>query len=290
MANTNLHLARKSKNDEFYTQYKDIEKELSNYDISNRVVYLPCDDYRKSDFWKFFEEHFERLGLKGLYATCYGNDPVGASIVDGVKREWHLTADGDFRSDECKQYFDLCDTVITNPPFSLFRDFFSLLIESVKGFLIVGNMNAVTYENVTDHIRKNEVWLGVSPRCMDFITDEGYIININSCWFTNFHHKKQNKVIKLSKNYEHEHYEKFDNYNVVNVNKVKDIPKDYYGPIAVPITFLCQYNPNQFEILHCDDYVTNPLIRRKKHGLIKDAEATINGKATYVRVIIKIIR
>ena len=280
--NTNLCNARTAKNDEFYTQLSDIEKEMAHYKdfFKGKIVYCNCDDARESNFFKFFANNFESLGLKKLITTGYKVDGKGVKLVyEGDKNGnfmvddeevvvTELEGNGDFRSEECIELLKECDVVVTNPPFSLFREYVAQLMEYGKKFIIIGNGNAVTYKEIFPYIKNNELWLGNKSFSggMDFIAGENYdsakckhpkydnkgniIINVMMCvWFTNIPHTKRNTPIDLYRKYSNEDYPKYDNYDAIEVSKVSEIPMDYDGVIGVPITFLDKYCPTQFEIL-----------------------------------------
>lgn len=261
--NSNLRSAKSAKNDEFYTQLTDIEKELKNYKqhFKGKVVYCNCDDARDSNFFKFFSLSFEHLGLKKLICTGFKAEGKGVALIyEGDKNGNHmvdkeeinvveLEGNGDFRSAECIEYLKEADIVVTNPPFSLFREYVAQLMEYGKKFLIVGNNNAITYKEIFPYIKDNKLWLGVSPRSMEFIRPNGEVDSVNASWFTNLDHKKRNLPLDLYKTYSNEYYPKYDNYNAIEVSKTCEIPMDYDGVMGVPITFLDKYNPNQFEIV-----------------------------------------
>jgi len=325
--NRSLHKARDVKQDEFYTQLSDIEKELKYYKshFKDKVVYCNCDDPRVSNFFHFFSYNFEKLGLKKLIATCYKNqnmdlfsdnkseqaifleyngDKNGNKVPDpneiGIKE---LKGDGDFRSKESIELLKQADIVVTNPPFSLFREYVSQLIDFGKKFLIIGNQNAITYKEIFQYIKEDKLWLGYKSGDMAFKVPEHYEAREtryweddngqkwrsmgNICWFTNLDIQKRHEELILFKNYNENEYPKFDLYNAINVGKVADIPVDYKGAMGVPITFLDKYNPNQFEILNSNEYRINDSVPYKEHGLIKDKEGAINGKPTYVRILIR---
>ena len=286
MANKTLQQARKNKYDEFYTQLPDIENELKHYHahFKGKTVLCNCDDPRVSNFFHYFSYNFEHLGLKKLITTCYKsqerdlfsqNDSEHAIYLEytgnktggrvpkpeeiGIK---HLKGDGDFRSPECIELLKEADIVVTNPPFSLFREYVAQLVEYNKKFLIIGNKNAITYKGIFELISKNKLWLGVRNINQDMwllLPDdcEKYEKMINgkkskhimACWFTNLDHKKRHEKLILYKKYTPEAYPKYDNYDAINVDKVADIPYDYDGVMGVPITFLDKYNPEQFEIV-----------------------------------------
>lgn len=289
--NKNLHSAKTSKNDEFYTQLQDIEKELKNYKrhFKNKIVYCNCDDPRVSNFFHYFTHNFEELGLKKVIATCYKNqnmdlfsnhksdkaiyleytgDKNKNNIPDieeiGIK---HLKGDGDFRSEESIELLKQADIVVTNPPFSLFREYVAQLINYKKKFLIIGNINAITYKEIFKLIKENKSWLGTNMGrgISGFIVPKHYelygtearidssgnrIVSTNNClWLTNLDHNKRHEDLILYKKYNKKEFPKYDNYNGINVDKTKDIPMDYKGAMGVPITFLDKYNPEQFEII-----------------------------------------
>lgn len=316
--NRTLHIAKSSKKDEFYTQLSDIESELQHYNkhFKNKVVFCNCDDPRISNFFTYFSYNFENLGLKKLITTCYKNqekdlfgeeesenavfleyagDKNGNKIPDaeeiGVKP---LKGDGDFRSKESIDLLKQADIVVTNPPFSLFREFVDQLVKYEKKFLIIGNINAITYKEIFKLIKENKAWLGINMGrgISGFIVPEHYelygtetnidslgnrIISPNNClWLTNLDTFKRHEDIVLTKKYHGNEieYPKYDNYNAINVNKTQDIPMDYEGFMGVPITFLHKYNPEQFE-----------LIKFRKGNDEKDL--SINGKCPYFRILIK---
>ena len=316
--NRTLHIAKSSKKDEFYTQLSDIESELQHYNkhFKNKVVFCNCDDPRISNFFTYFSNNFENLGLKKLITTCYKNqekdlfgeeesenavfleyagDKNGNKIPDaeeiGVKP---LKGDGDFRSKESIDLLKQADIVVTNPPFSLFREYVDQLVKYEKKFLIIGNINAITYKEIFKLIKENKAWLGINMGrgISGFIVPEHYelygtetnidslgnrIISPNNClWLTNLDTFKRHEDIVLTKKYHGNEieYPKYDNYNAINVNKTQDIPMDYEGFMGVPITFLHKYNPEQFE-----------LIKFRKGNDEKDL--SINGKCPYFRILIK---
>ena len=316
--NRTLHIAKSSKKDEFYTQLSDIESELQHYNkhFKNKVVFCNCDDPRISNFFTYFSYNFENLGLKKLITTCYKNqekdlfgeeesenavfleyagDKNGNKIPDaeeiGVKP---LKGDGDFRSKESIDLLKQADIVVTNPPFSLFREYVDQLVKYEKKFLIIGNINAITYKEIFKLIKENKAWLGINMGrgISGFIVPDHYelygtetnidsfgnrIISPNNClWLTNLDTFKRHEDIVLTKTYygNEIEYPKYDNYDAINVNKTQDIPMDYDGFMGVPITFLHKYNPEQFE-----------LIKFRKGNDEKDL--SINGKCPYFRILIK---
>ena len=307
-----LNKARSTKNDEFYTRYEDIEKELQHYEehFIGKCVLCNCNDVIYKNFARFFYRNFKKLGLIKLVCTGYKVDGEHGKVCSYDGKEWTikmLKGDGDFRSDECIELFKEADIVVTNPPFSLFRDFFNILIKYNKEFLIIGNGNAITYKEVFPYIMENKVWLGITMRgCQQsiFIVDENYndsntkvrecdgemkystIVN-SSAWFTNLEHNEHYKKLDINKTYISENYPKYDNYDAINVNKVCDIPCDYEGVMGVPISFLGKYSPTQFEILDARDIALNPKQKNKDSFLIKDADSSINGKPVYARICIR---
>ena len=304
-SNSNLHSAKKAKNDEFYTQLTDIEKELKHYKrhFKNKVVFLNCDDPQESNFWRYFSANFEHLGLKKLISTHYEQDASTPSYKLEIVRDVNgdgkinnldtiktpLTFFGDFRSPECVEIMEEADIVVTNPPFSLFRELIALLMEKKKKFIVIGNLNSISYKDVFKFIKNNKLWIGYN--CVrHFKQPDGTMYEAaRSFWFTNLNIKKRQDEIVLYKEYKgnKSNYPKYDNYNAINVDKVVDIPMDYEGAMGVPITFMDKYNPTQFEILSANDFRVNNKIPFKEHGLIKDKDGTISGKAKYARILIK---
>jgi hypothetical protein len=338
MANKNIHLhkANKSKNDEFYTQLSDIEKEVKHYKdhFKDKVVFCNCDDPRVSNFFHYFSYSFEQLKLKKLITTCYKNqnqdlfsendseraiyleytgDKDGNNVPDseeiGIKQ---FKGDGDFRSDECIELLKQADIVVTNPPFSLFREYVAQLINYNKKFIIIAHQNAITYKEIFKLIKDNKMWLGygfsggaahfINNHYEDYATagehKEGMIRVSGVVWFTNLEIKKRHEDLILYKTYSPEEYPTYDNYDAIEVSKTKDIPIDYDGAMGVPITFLNKYNPEQFEVLGLTDRDNSSGLRTKKYTLEEvpnpndlDRGAVIkNGntyKAVYMRIVIK---
>ena len=289
--NLSLHAAKRGKKDEFYTQLRDIENELRHYrhHFKDKVVYCNCDDPRVSNFFDFFSKQFEFYGLKKLIATCYKNqqpdlfsshDSERAVYLeylgdqDGNRRpDPHeiavniLQGDGDFRSPECMELLKQADIVVTNPPFSLFREYVAQLMEYDKKFLIIGNMNATTYKEIFPLFKENRMWYGpsISSGDREFGVPDNYPLTAASHridengrrfvrvkgvrWFTNLPHKKRHEELILYKRYSPEEYLHYDNYDAIEVSKTKEIPEDWEGYMGVPITFLDKYNPDQFEIV-----------------------------------------
>jgi len=287
MGNKNLHKAKNSKKDEFYTQLSDIERELKHYrkHFKDKIVYCNCDDPRISNFFHYFSYNFEKLGLKKLITTCYKNqerdlfsmnkseqaiyleyngDKNGNNIPDpdeiGIK---YLKGDGDFRSKESIELLKQADIIVTNPPFSLFREYVAQLIEYDKKFIIIGHQNAITYKEIFKLIKENKLWLGYGFKggAAHFINNhykdyaiagdhkEGMIRVSGVVWFTNLDISKRHDSLILYKKYNEKEYPMYENYSAINVNKTNDIPIDYDGDMGVPITFLNKYNPEQFKII-----------------------------------------
>ena len=314
--NTLLRKAQKAKSDEFYTQLCDIERELKHYNdqFRGKVVYCNCDDPRTSNFFRYFAENFHSLVLKKLIASCYrktenslfeynsengfyceylGTTGCGFNPMTDIKL-LEFDGDGDFRSNESIELLKQSDVVVTNPPFSLFREFISQIVKLDKKFLVIGNVNAITYKEIFELIQMDKAWLGVNlgRGISGFIVPEHYelygtevsvnkegqsIIATNNClWLTNLELAQRHKDIALTKIYEgnEEKYPYYDNCEGINVDRTQDIPKDYQGLMGVPITFLHKYNPEQFEI-----------VRFRKGDDGKDL--CVNGKYPYFRILIK---
>lgn len=323
--NKSLRKAKNTKEDEFYTQLSDIERELKYYKhhFKDKVVYCNCDDPRVSNFFHYFSYNFEKLGLKKLIATCYKSQEadlfsqnnneqaicleyLGDKNGDRIPNPeeigiYELQDDGDFRSKESISLLTQADIIVTNPPFSLFREYITQLIEHDKKFLIIGGQNALTYKEIFSLMKDNKMWLGYNFGNMEFKVPDYYEpketrfwIDENNqkwrslgniCWFTNLDHSKRHEDIILYKNFKEDEYPKYDFYDAVNVNKVAEIPFDYKGIMGVPITFMDKYNPDQFEILgFMNTGEENEGIRYKgtPHG-----RPTINGKEIYFRILIR---
>lgn len=354
MANSNLSKAKSAKNDEFYTQYADIQKEVNAYLEYNpdafrgKTILLPCDDPEWSNFTKFFAQNFEEFGLKKLISTSYApeskkilswqptlfetenpnydadksktqgkifvldHDTNANGTIDIDDLEWsYLQGDGDFRSAEVKALRDEANIIITNPPFSLFREFLAWIMEAEKMFCIIGNQNAITYKEVFPLIKENKLWIGATGNGSDMVfavpegtvvaeSDRqkaarmGYVGNYtrlgNSCWFTNLEHGRRHQPIQLMsmednlkfskhKEIKEKGYQKYDNYDAIEVSFTDAIPSDYEGMMGVPISFLDKYCPEQFEIKGLDRYVEdNPHYGHR---------FTLNEKETYARILIR---
>lgn len=335
--NKSLNSARDAKQDEFYTQLSDIENELRHYKshFKDKVVYCNCDDPRVSNFFHYFSHNFEKLGLRKLITTCYKSqemdlfsenkneqaisieycgDKNGNRVPDideiGVQT---LMGDGDFRSAESVALLEQADIVVTNPPFSLFREYVQQLIDHKKQFLIIGSTNAVTYKEIFQLIKENKIWLGYgfragnayfkTPHAKQFAKgvyneETGLVKFRNVTWFTNMDISKRHESLILYKKYTPEEYPSYDNYDAIEVSRAKDIPEDYFGAMGVPITFLERHNPDQFEILGITDRDNNSGLKTKEytsadadnHGDLNRRGAILeNGilKSTYARLLIK---
>lgn len=356
--NEQLHKAKQLKNNEFYTQYDEIEREINGYlsynpDIfKGKVVLLPCDDPTYSNFLKYFVSNFDKFGLKKLISTSYANDSkpkeayVQLSLFEQespqfdkkktdshgkifvmtkkTKREFsfddlkwrYLEGDGDFRSDEVKILRDEADFIITNPPFSLFREFIAWIMEAEKKFITMGNKNAITYKEVFPYIRDNKIWTGFTSinggRWM--ILPKGIEVESNStkinkygerivnvpgvCWFANVEHGKRHEPLimmtmdenlRFNKKLEDNEdvYKKYNNYNVIEVPFVEAIPSDYFGVMGVPITFMNDYNPKQFEIIGMAEDNGKGFSGKESEWDKINTHCIINGEAKYKRLFIK---
>ena len=299
--NTNLHNAKKAKNDEFYTQLSDIEKEMAHYKdfFKGKIVYCNCDDARDSNFFKFFSNNFESLGLKKLITTGYKENGKGVKLVyEGDKNGnfmvddtevvvTELEGNGDFRSEECIELLKECDVVVTNPPFSLFREYVAQLMEYEKKFLIIGSMNAITYKEIFPYIKNNELWLGMNW-VKDFVQPNGEVKKFgNICWYTNIGHARRNTEFDLYKKYSADEYPKYDNYDAIEVSKVSEIPTDYDRVMGVPITFLDKYCPIQFEIVGATESEGKGFSNGLFDEAFKITQPLVNGNRIYKRLFIK---
>ncbi len=330
-SNSNLKKAKAAQKDEFYTQLSDIERELGHYKehFKNKVVFCNCDDPRVSNFFHYFSYNFEHLGLKKLITTCYKNqqpdlfsenksekaiyleytgDKNGDKIPNpeeiGIK---HLNSDGDFRSPECIKLLKQADIVITNPPFSLFREYVAQLIEYNKKFIIIGNLNAITYKEIFKLIKENKIWFGHSIHSGDreFGVPDSYPLNAASSridkngnkyirvkgvrWFTNLDYEERHEDLILFKKYNKTEYPKYDNYDAINIDITKNIPMDYEGAMGVPITFMDKYNPEQFEIIALGivgsiDFTCNKKMEILDKNGNSTGKFTFNAKGTLYRL------
>lgn len=299
--NQNLTVAKVRKNDEFYTRYEDIEKELENYKefFKDKTVYCPCDNFndeKMNNFFKYFKNNFETLKLKTLLCSYYienGNSEYIEikRIEENKEKDYKLNendnnvsiyrqklqGDGSFDSDECIELLKTADVIVTNPPFSRFSDIFSLCVKHNKKFLLIGNKNAILYNDIMLLFMDNKIWLGTN-NVKEFVQPDGSIKKFgNIGWFTNLKNNKRNEKLKLTKeyyvkelkeseNYENKDYPTFLNYNAINVDRVENIPKDYFGVMAVPLSFLDKYNPEQFEIIGAGRNMFNEKLGFQKIG------------------------
>lgn len=333
----NLEKAKRAKKDEFYTQYQTIEDEMKHYSPSlfkDKIVFCNCDDPYVSQFFLYFANNFQRLGLKEVISTCYKNQDIYL-FNQGINRRRHaecirykgernidgsikvdkdnvaiLKGDGDFRSKECVTLLQQSDIVVTNPPFSLFRDFLKLLVENNKKFLIIGNINAVTYKECFQLIEEGKMWIGCSIHSGDreFNVPKTYYLDMEGAktlkngdirtktgridkegnkyvrvkgirWFTNLEYIERHIPLKLTAVYSPAEYPFFDNIpNVINVNKTSVIPNNYAGVMGVPISFIDKYCPEQFKIIG-NEYTMK----------VEKGRGYVNGKRMYGRIFIQTI-
>lgn len=357
MATENLSHARRAKNDEFYTQYRDIEREINaylEYDSNvfrNKTILLPCDDPEWSNFTKFFAQNFEKLGLKKLISTSYApkskalqtnlqptlfetespefdenksenngkiftlfRDKSGDNRINVEDLEWtYLQGDGDFRSEEIVKLRDEADIVITNPPFSLFRVFLSWILEAKKQFVIIGNMNSITYKEVFPLIQQDRLWLGngfqsgnayfATPVERDYASGvfdpvTGLVKFRNIAWFTNLEHGRRHQPLKLMTSAENlqfskhkilkgtREYKKYDNFDAIEVPFTDAIPSDFKGIMGVPISFLEKYSPEQFELVGITGSESLPAVL-KNSSFTRFDRPYLEGKRMYVRIFIR---
>jgi len=329
MANKQLSQAKKGKKDEFYTQRADIEAELKHYrgHFAGKTVLCNCDDPRMSHFFYYFVLHFHHLGLKKLITTCYKNQDPNSCSENISKQAVYLVyegedigsppnpniaglvhpmqGDGDFRSPECIKFLEEADIIVTNPPFSLFREYVAQLIEYGKKFIIIGNVNAVTYKEIFPLIQTNQIWLGPSIHSGDRefevpssypltaagirIDDQGrrYIRVKGVRWFTNLDFPQRHQALILHKKYRPEEYPHYDNYGAINVDKTADIPCDYDGVMGVPITYLDKHNPDQFEIIGATESEGRGFSAGLWDESSKVSQPLVNGERKYKRIFIR---
>lgn len=306
MANTSLYKAKSSKNDEYYTFYEDVAKEAENYKehFYGKKVFCNCDDPTWSAFWKYFHLNFEKLGLVKLTSTHYDCEQPTYQMVykggdDGniyAGQTIQLKENGDFRSEECINLLKDADIIVTNPPFSLFREYMAQLIEYDKKFLIIGNKNAVINKEFFPLIQSGRVWIGCN-NVHKFVTPDGEVKSFgNIGWYTNIDIKKRHEKIPLTKKYEEGVYQKYDNFNAIDVPKVSDIPVDYTGIMGVPITIIEKMCPEQFEIVWqasgntracCPENILNDVLQYKRHPEDRGGCGVINGVRQYSRIFIR---
>lgn len=326
MANERFDNAKKNKNDEFYTRLEDIEKELEHYKdfFKGKTIFCNCDDPRVSNFFKYFALNFNNFGIKKIISTCYKNQDVDLFTQNECEKAVYikytgnpndptstdfstievkeLKGDGDFRSQECIELLKQSDIVVTNPPFSLFREYVAQLIKYDKKFIIVGHQNAISYKEIFSLIKENKLWLGygfkdgaahfINTHYEDYASagnhKEGMIRVSGVVWFTNLDIKKRHEELVMYKTYSSEEFPNYENYDAINVDKSTDIPMDYNGVIGVPITFLDKYSPDQFEIIglgivgSCEFTNERKMEILDKNG-IPTGKYTVNAKGTLYR-------
>lgn len=348
--NATLNHAFIVKKDEFYTQYEDVAREMFKHreQLKGKTILCNCDDPFESAFFRFFVLNFDKLGLAGLTSTCYDGSPIAGREypLDGVTGAYkatvtevpdetlvrpdgsldleslfamqgnslvRLAGDGDFRSEECEALLKEADIVATNPPFSLFREYISLLERHEKDFIILGNMNAVTYKEVFPLFRDNKVWYGESIRSGDrkFYVPDSYPLNAAGCgidekgrrfirvkgvrWFTNVDTGRRHEPLALTCLYSPEEYTRYENYDAIDVGRTQNIPADYDGIMGVPITFLDKYSPDQFEIVMLangnarTNVSSNTLteVKYRPHSEDRGGVGIIAGRRVYVRILIR---
>ena len=323
--NSNLHDAKRRKKDEFYTRIEDISDQLYHYreHFHDKKVFHNCDDPTTSDFWKYFELNFEDLGLRKLTATHYDPEERTYKLVmeagpDGkpTTTQTPLEGNGDFRSAECIELLDEADIITTNPPFSLFREYVAQLMEHDKKFVIIGPQNAITYKEIFPLLMGNQIWLGYPFRRGDayfrvpkenadnyakgvYDPTTGMVHFRNCHWFTNLDIDKRHQPITLWRDYYPEDYPRYDNYDAIEVNRLNDIPCDYFGLMGVPITFMDKYCPEQFVILGMTDRdnrygLTTRIYTAEdtpkygdcnRRGAIRQPDGSL--KSTYARILIQ---
>ena len=297
--NDNLRRAKAARQDEFYTQLTDIEHELKHYreHFRDKVVFCNCDDPEYSNFWRYFNNNFEFLGLRRLVATHYEGE--GPSYMLEMYRDENgvhsdiktLQGNGDFRSDECIALLKQSDIVVTNPPFSLFREFITQLFHYEKAFLIIGNKNAVSYKNVFPLLKENKMWLGYNAGngSMYFSNQiNGQATkSVPSYWYTNLDIQKRHEALILYKRFSPEEYPRYDNYDAIEVSTVKEIPMDYEGVMGVPVSFVNKHSPTQFQILGVSEQCGVGLSDGLWHADCKIKHPLINGRKIYSRLFIQ---
>ncbi len=327
--NDSLHKAKRAKADEFYTQLSDIENECRHYreHFKGKTILCNCDDPRVSNFFFYFSRNFEYLGLKRLIATCYKSQDIdlfsegkaekavyivyegdrngNREVDDAELKVKPLRGDGDFRSSECIDLLKQADIVVTNPPFSLFREYVAQLMAYDKKFLIIGHQNAIKYKEIFALLKENKIWLGYGfkggaghfiSKYQDIATAsdhrEGMIRVSGVTWFTNLEHNKRHEKLILYKEYNPEtnpeEYPKYENYDAIEVSKTKDIPINYDGVMGVPITFMDKYNPEQFEIIWTTDRGGDGMLEHLKLPHTRYDAPVVRGKGLYSRILIRI--
>lgn len=327
--NWKLVYAKRAKDDEFYTQLCDIERELVHYreHFRGKTVLCNCDDPRISNFFHYFSYNFEFLGLAKLISVCYKNqdrdlfsrneteraiwleydgDKRGNRVPDPEEIGIHcLDGDGDFRSEESIVLLEQADVVVTNPPFSLFREYVAQLVRFGKRFVIIGNMNAITYKEIFPLMQQDKIWLGCSIHGGDreFGVPDGHLLRTKSVrtdengkryvrvngvrWFTNLDYRQRHEELILVRRYDPALYPRYDNYDAIEVGKTSDIPCDYDGVMGVPITFMDKYNPEQFEIVGATESEGKGFSCGLWKADSKVAQPLVNGKRVYKRIFIR---
>lgn len=326
MANERFDNAKRNKNDEFYTRLEDIEKELNHYKkfFKGKTILCNCDDPRISNFFKYFALNFNNFGIKKIISTCYKNQDVDLFTQNKCEKAVYieytgnpndptstdfstievkeLKGDGDFRSQECIELLRQSDIVVTNPPFSLFREYVAQLMKYDKKFIIIGHQNAISYKEIFSLIKENKLWLGygfkggaahfINTHYEDYASagnhKEGMIRVSGVVWFTNLDIKKRHEELVMYKTYSPEEFPNYENYDAINVDKSTDIPMDYDGVIGVPITFLDKYSPDQFEIIGLGIVGSCEFTNERKMEILDKngnptGKFTINAKGTLYR-------
>lgn len=317
--NLKLNKAIQAKNDEFYTQKRDIEAEIQAYLDFNpsifegKIVLCPCDNPTTSNFTAYFVDNFEKLKLKALISTCFSSEGRGKMLhkTQQAHKIYNLHGNGDFRSDELLKLRDESDFIITNPPFSLFRDFMAWIMESDKRFAVICNKNCVTFKEIFPKIQANEIWSGfrswaggmwfetIDENNVDKVENGVNLKNVSAIWLTNIEHNRryepitllnrQKNLLKYPKLKDKNAYIPYDNYNAIEIPVTKVIPSDYDGVMGVPISFLDKFNPCQFTIMGMDSDVKNGNLRElaSLHWKGKLDRAYLNGKRMYSRLLIQ---
>lgn len=313
MLNTDLQKAKIAKNDEFYTQFSDIEAELKHYEyhLVGKVIFCNCDDPSYSNFWRYFHINFSRLGLKKLISTHYDHEHATYKMVyTGGDDEninsgtiTPLEGNGDFRSSECIELLKEADIAVTNPPFSLFRQYIAQLVEFEKGIIIIGNMNAITCKEIFPLFKNNRLWYGESIHSGDrkFGVPDNYPLEAAGCgidenglryikvkgvrWFTNLDYNERHKSLVCTESYSADKYPVYDNFSAININKTSEIPKDYAGLMGVPISFMDKYCPEQFEIIGISGNLASPIVL--PNGKRGSGRFYLAGKRLYDRIVIR---
>lgn len=325
--NSNLTDSRNAKADEFYTPLSMIENELKHYKnhFKGKTVLCNCDDPRVSNFFRYFVMYFDVLELKKVIATCYKNDDADLFSQENVEKAVYLEYDGtikytgeedfakipckelkgngDFRSQECVEFLKEADIVVTNPPFSLFKEYIPFLFKYNKKFLVIGNINNITYNAIIPLIKENKMWCGINDghfwfqvpphyeeKKTDFKIENGikYRRMGNICWYTNLEISRTHEILETGKRFASEKYERYENYDAIHIEAVIDIPMDYDGAMGVPVTFFTKYNPEQFKVLGLTDSTDcSPEVEKVRIPNTFRGRGMINGKQKYARILIQ---